>query len=87
MALGIATPNTQVLVESVKDIPVVFAAITDPVKAGIVPTLKAPGGNVTGAADTNPASVIQTMDFIAKELPNVKKLDLLLMSQRTMQLL
>ncbi|GKU76714.1 ABC transporter substrate-binding protein [Paenibacillus sp. L3-i20] len=78
LALGIATPNTQVLVESVKDIPVVFAAITDPVKAGIVPTLKAPGGNVTGAADTNPASVIQTMDFIAKELPNVKKIGLVI---------
>ncbi|MBH5320801.1 ABC transporter substrate-binding protein [Paenibacillus sp. GSMTC-2017] len=78
LALGIATPNTQSLVEAVKDIPVVFAAITDPVKAGIVSQLKAPGGNVTGAADMNPESVGKTMDFIAKEFPNVKTVGLVI---------
>ncbi|MBD2872220.1 ABC transporter substrate-binding protein [Paenibacillus arenilitoris] len=78
LAFGIATPTTQSLVDEVKDKPVLFAAVTDPVDAGIVPQLEAPGGNVTGAADTNPDAVVQTMDFIAKEFPDVKKIGLVI---------
>ena len=33
------------------DIPVVFAAVTDPVAAGLVESWEKPGGNVTGASD------------------------------------
>ena len=54
LALGIATPTAQALADDVKDIPVLFAAVTDPVDAGIVTQLEAPGGNITGASDTNP---------------------------------
>ncbi|WP_028609659.1 ABC transporter substrate-binding protein [Paenibacillus harenae] len=78
LAFGIATPTTQSLVDEVKDKPVLFAAVTDPVDAGIVPQLTAPGGNVTGAADTNPEAIVKTMDFIAKEFPNVKKVGLVI---------
>ncbi len=78
LAFGIATPTTQSLVDEVKDKPVLFAAVTDPVDAGIVSQLQAPGGNVTGAADTNPDAVVQTMDFIAKEFPDVKKVGLVI---------
>ncbi|MDQ6422085.1 ABC transporter substrate-binding protein [Paenibacillus sp. LHD-117] len=78
LALGIATPTTQSLVDEVKDKPVLFAAVTDPVDAGIVSQLKAPGGNVTGAADTNPEAIVKTMDFIAKEFPDVKKVGLVI---------
>lgn len=78
LALGIATPNTQVLVDEIKDFPVLFAAITDPVDAGLVTQLEAPGGNVTGASDTNPDAIVQTMDFIAKELSEVKKVGLVI---------
>lgn len=78
LVLGIATPNTQVLVDEVTDKPVLFAAVTDPVNAGIVPQMKAPGGNVTGAADTNPEAVKQLMAFIAKEFPDFKKIGLVI---------
>jgi putative ABC transport system substrate-binding protein len=78
LALGIATPNTQVLVDEVKDIPVLFAAVTDPVDSGIVSQLEAPGGNVTGASDTNPDAIVQTMDFIAKELGEVRNVGLII---------
>ncbi|RJE83050.1 ABC transporter substrate-binding protein [Paenibacillus sp. 1011MAR3C5] len=73
LALGIATDTSIGLIEEVKDIPVLFAAVTDPLDSKLVPQLKAPGGNVTGASDTNPDAIVQLMDFIAKELPNVKK--------------
>lgn len=78
LALGIATPNTQVLVDEIKDFPVLFAAVTDPVDSGIVPQLEAPGGNVTGASDTNPEAIVLTMDFIAKEIPDVTSVGLII---------
>ncbi|MCR2807303.1 ABC transporter substrate-binding protein [Paenibacillus soyae] len=78
LALGIATPNTQVLVDEIKDFPVLFAAVTDPVDAGIVSQLEAPGGNVTGASDSNPDAIVQTMDFIAKEFPDVKSVGIVI---------
>ena len=55
-----------------------FAAVTDPVDAGIVTQLEAPGGNVTGASDTNPDAITETMDFIATQIPNVKMLGLVI---------
>lgn len=72
LAVGIATPNAVSLADAITDIPVVFAGVTDPLSAKLVPTLEAPGGNVTGASDSNPEAIIQLMDFIAKELTDVK---------------
>lgn len=72
LAVGIATPNAISLVDAIKDTPVVFAGVTDPLDAKLVPSLVAPGGNVTGASDTNPDAIVQLMDFIATELPDVK---------------
>lgn len=78
LALGIATDTSAALVEEVTDKPVLFAAVTDPLDAKLVPQLEAPGGNVTGASDTNPDSIVQLMDFIAKELPDVKKVGMVI---------
>lgn len=78
LALGIATPSAQGLADDVTNMPVLFAAVTDPVDAGIVKQLEAPGGNVTGASDTNPSSITQTMDFIAAQFPNVKTVGLII---------
>lgn len=78
MALGIATPTAQALADDVKDMPVLFAAVTDPIDAGIVTKLDSPGGNITGASDTNPASITQTMDFIATQMTNVKNVGLII---------
>lgn len=78
LAFGIATATTQGLVDEVKDKPILFAAVTDPVDAGIVETLQATGGTVTGAADTNPDAIVQTMDFIATQLVDVKKVGIVI---------
>jgi putative ABC transport system substrate-binding protein len=50
----LATPAAQSAVKATKDIPVVFGAITDPVKAGIADSLEKPGGNRTGTTDRWP---------------------------------
>jgi putative ABC transport system substrate-binding protein len=53
LIFSIATPTTQACVAAVEgtDIPIVFAAVTDPVEAGLVDSWEKPGGNVTGASD------------------------------------
>src|SRR6056297_3759878 len=48
LILAIATPNAQAAANVIKNTPVLFTAVTDPVEAGIVETMEAPGGNLTG---------------------------------------
>ncbi len=54
IAVGIATPTAQSLVQTITDVPVVFTAVTDPVGAGLVASLGASGTNVTGYSDMTP---------------------------------
>ena len=55
LAVGIATPSAQALATVIIDRPVLFAGVTDPVIAGIVPSWDAnPDSNVTGTSDLNP---------------------------------
>jgi putative tryptophan/tyrosine transport system substrate-binding protein len=54
LAVGIATPTAQALVNALADIPVVFAAVTDPLGAGLVSSLEGGGENVTGSSDLTP---------------------------------
>ena len=52
----IATSSSQAAAAATdeKNIPVVFNAVTDPVGAGLVASMAAPGKNVTGVSDINP---------------------------------
>ncbi len=72
MILAIATPTAQAAVNATKDIPILIAAITDPVGAGLVKSLEKPGGNVTGTTDRSP--VDKQLELEKKIVPNLKKL-------------
>lgn len=52
----IATSSSQAAAAATEesDIPVIFNAVTNPVDAGLVESMTAPGGNVTGVSDINP---------------------------------
>lgn len=54
VAVGIATPVAQALANAIKDKPVVFATVTDPIAAGLVTSLDKGEGNVTGLSDAIP---------------------------------
>ena len=54
VAIGIATPTAQALANAIDDVPVVYAAVTDPISAGLVPSYDAGAGNVTGSSDLAP---------------------------------
>ena len=71
LAVGIATPTSQSLVNTLKGIPIVFSAVTDPVKAGLVPSLKGATKPVTGVSDMTP--VKQQIELLLK-IKKVKRL-------------
>lgn len=54
LVLAVATPTAQAAAQSITTTPVLFTAVTDPVGAGLVDSLEAPGGNLTGTSDANP---------------------------------
>lgn len=55
VAVGIATPTAQALANTLKETPVVFTAVTDPVGAGLLSALHGEN-NVTGASDAIPTA-------------------------------
>ncbi len=62
--IGVATPVAMAMQAATEDsgIPVVFAAVSDPLGAGLVEAMDAPGGNVTGTSDyLDTAAVMQLM--------------------------
>ena len=71
LAVGVATPTSQSLVNTLKGTPIVFAAVTDPVKAGLVASLKKGDKNVTGVSDMTP--VKQQIELLLK-IKKVKRL-------------
>jgi putative ABC transport system substrate-binding protein len=54
VAVGIATPTAQALANVIKDRPVVFCAVTDPVGAGLVRSLDVGEKLITGTSDMTP---------------------------------
>lgn len=54
IAVGIATPIAVALANTIKDKPVIFGTVTDPIGAGLVTTLEHGSGNVTGMSDAIP---------------------------------
>lgn len=71
LAVGVATPTAQSLVNTLKGIPIVFSAVTDPVKAGLVTSLKKGEKNVTGVSDMTP--VKQQLELLLR-IKKIKRL-------------
>lgn len=69
---SIATPTTKAVKERTTTIPIVFAAVTDPVGASLVNALEKPGGNVTGVSDRIP--VRYQLEVIKAILPSIRRL-------------
>ena len=70
MIVAIATPSAQSVVAATREVPVVFAAVTDPVAAKLVTSWEPSGTNVTGVSDELPLE--PQIDLMKKLVPNVK---------------
>lgn len=72
--VAIATPSAQAVLSATRgsDIPVVFAAVSDPLGAKLIPNLERPGGHITGTSDHPP--VEEQIALIAECLPHKESL-------------
>ena len=77
LLIGVATPVAVAMQAATEgtDIPVVFAAVSDPVGAGLVESLEAPGANITGTSDYLDTDAILDLIFAAN--PDAKSIALL----------
>lgn len=75
LVLTITTPSTQSMVTASDRIPVVFATVTDPVGAKIIPQFEKPGGNVTGVSDASPLG--EQLDLFKEILPDANNIGFL----------
>jgi putative ABC transport system substrate-binding protein len=77
LIIPIATPTACVIQAATEDnqIPVVFSAVTDPVSAGLVSSLDAPGSNITGTSDALDTEAV--FNLITAANPEIKKIGLL----------
>ena len=77
LMIGVATPVAVAMQAATEgtDIPVVFAAVSDPVSAGLVESLEAPGTNITGTSDYLDTDAILDLIFAAN--PGAKNIALL----------
>ncbi|MCR5399075.1 MAG: ABC transporter substrate-binding protein [Lachnospiraceae bacterium] len=75
LMIGVATPVAMSMQAAGSDIPIVFSAVTDPVGAGLVNSLEAPGANITGTSDYLDTNAVMNLIFAAD--PDVKKIGLL----------
>lgn len=75
MVHSIATPTSQAVVKTIKNIPVIFSSVTDPVDAGLVPKTSPSGTksgtNVTGVSDRWPVSL--QFEMYTRFVPKSKK--------------
>ena len=70
--VAISTPSAQGAVAATKDIPIIFSAVTDPLAAQLVASLKKPGANVTGVSDMSP--ITEQFALVREISPKVKTL-------------
>ena len=77
LMVGIATPVAAAMQAATEDdrIPVVFAAVSDPVGTGLVETLEAPGANLTGTSDYLDTNAVMNLIFALR--PEAKTIGLL----------
>ncbi|MBN2059149.1 MAG: ABC transporter substrate-binding protein, partial [Deltaproteobacteria bacterium] len=87
MIIAIATPSAQTCAQALKkaphmkNIPMLFTAVTDPLMAGLVNDLKRPGENITGVSDMLPLD--KHMEMIREFVPGLKRLGVLYNSGET----
>ena len=78
LIVPITTPSAIVMAQAAKDssIPIVFSTVTDPLRAKVVATLKAPGGLITGVSDLAPIEL--HLKLMKEMVPGAKRLGVLM---------
>ena len=71
------TPASQAAKRATDTIPVVMAAIIDPVASGLVTSLGRPGGNVTGQSMMSPDLAEKQLEILKEAIPKISRVAVL----------
>jgi putative ABC transport system substrate-binding protein len=63
--------------QATRTLPIVFAAVVDPVASGLVTSLARPGGNVTGASILSSELVGKRLELLTQAIPGVSRVAVL----------
>jgi putative ABC transport system substrate-binding protein len=77
LLLSHGTPNTATLLHQTRAIPIVFAALSDPVGSGFVASFSRPGGNATGFANMEPTMAGKWLELLKEIAPRVERVAIL----------
>jgi putative ABC transport system substrate-binding protein len=69
----ISTPATAAVLQETQRIPIIFVQNFDPVESGLVKSLVAPGGNVTGFTSYEPAMASKWLELLKGVAPQVAR--------------
>ncbi len=72
-----AVPAIRAAKEATRTIPVVMAAVVDPVATGLVASLARPGGNITGLSVMSPELVGKQLEMLRELAPKVSRVAVL----------
>jgi putative ABC transport system substrate-binding protein len=72
------TPATLALKEATSTIPIVMAAISDPVSSGVVTSLARPNGNITGTTYFAHELAAKRLEMLRETLPKMRRVALLI---------
>jgi putative ABC transport system substrate-binding protein len=73
-----STPATIAAKQATPRIPIVFAAVGDPVGSGLVASLARPGGNITGLSQQEPDTAGKRLQLLREVIPYLRRLAILL---------
>ncbi len=68
-----STPGAKAAQRATARIPVVFAAVSDPVASGIVDSLSRPGGNISGVSNFLPSTSAKLIELLTAAAPNLTR--------------
>src|SRR5262244_899928 len=71
------TPASLAAKQATTTIPIVMISIGDPVRAGLVPSLARPGGNITGSSVLGPDVGAKRLQILKEVIPTVSRVALL----------
>jgi putative ABC transport system substrate-binding protein len=77
LILTMSTPATLAAKNATGTIPIVFTLVGDPLGAGLVRSLSAPGGNVTGFSLLNPGLRAKRVEILHDIAPKLKRIGVL----------
>jgi len=67
--LTTCTPSTRIMKEATSSTPIIMAAVSDPVRQGIIASLAKPGQNVTGTSSQAEDLLAKRLELVARLLP------------------